>query len=407
MCDVHPEAPVKRFIVLLSAFLAAPVVAQQSESMPTGEPIVIGQAYTLESDVLGETRRIRVSLPDGYDESEQRCGVVYLLDGDYLFTQMVGGVRHATGRAFLPLIVVGIENTDRTRDLTPEVADEKADARFPTAGGSAQFRRFLVDELQPYIDANYRTNSIRILVGHSFGGLFAFETMLEEPEAFSAYFVLSPSLWFGDEALLAKQKETPTDSAMYDRYVYLAMGEEGEIMNPPFEEAVWHFNVHAPARFRWDVGRFPGQDHWMVAHQAMYSGVLAYIAPCEEALEGVATMAELDARFEALTEIYGEKIPLAGAQVGEVAFRLRQRGDIDAAMELLGAGLMRFPKEARMYLFFGDLLEEHGRVDEAIAVYERGVAVFSGEDAGAEGEEIAGMMRARAEAARGKLKETE
>lgn len=390
-------------VLFLSFLMAAPVLAQDSESAPTGEPIVIGQAYTIESDVLGETRRIRVSLPDGYEESDQQCGVVYLLDGDYLFTQMVGGVRHMTGRAFVPMIVVGVENTDRTRDLTPKVAKDDADARFPTAGGSAQFRRFLVDELQPYINANYRTNSIRILVGHSFGGLFAFETMLEEPEAFSAYFVLSPSLWFGNEAMLAKQREITADHALYDRYVYLAMGDEGKIMNPPFEEAVWHFNLHAPARFRWDVGRFPMQDHWPVANSAMYDGLLSYLSPFIEAPDGATTMADMIARFEALRPFYGEEIPLAPVLVGGVAFRLQQRGETDAAAQLLRDAIVRFPRDAQMYFLCGDLLQEQGRFGEAIDVFEEGIAAFSGEGAGPAEEGVVRAFEGRVKAARAKM----
>ena len=69
------------------------------------------------------------------------------------------------------LIVVGIGNTDRTRDLTPSRAKVES---YPTSGGGDKFLEFIQSELIPEIEKRYRTAPYRIFAGHSFGVLWRF-----------------------------------------------------------------------------------------------------------------------------------------------------------------------------------------------------------------------------------------
>ena len=95
-----------------------------------------------------------------------------------------------------PVIVVGIPNTQRRRDLTgpTEVASDRAIA--PKVGGSAAFRQFIREELIPEIDRRYKTTAERGIIGESLAGLFVVETFLEEPSLFTHYVALDPSLWW-------------------------------------------------------------------------------------------------------------------------------------------------------------------------------------------------------------------
>ena len=110
------------------------------------------------------------------------------------------------------MIVVAVRNTDRTRDLTPspftpdppedgegEDGDEgDGENPMPTAGGAGAFLDFFERELFPFVEERYRTQPYRIVIGHSFGGLFAVHALVHRPAAFDAYVAISPSLWWAN-----------------------------------------------------------------------------------------------------------------------------------------------------------------------------------------------------------------
>src|SRR5215207_466897 len=105
-------------VAAVSLARAAPVAAQDA-----GKPLVIGQTITLRSKILNEDRRINVRLPDRYEQyPSEGYPVLYQLDGGapgpfYYLAGLVDYLSEGAGR--IPhMIVVGIPNTDRTRDLS-------------------------------------------------------------------------------------------------------------------------------------------------------------------------------------------------------------------------------------------------------------------------------------------------
>jgi predicted alpha/beta superfamily hydrolase len=105
-------------------------------------------------------------------------------------------------RLIRPVIVVGIPNTERRRDLTGPTRVAKDSTIAPHVGGSAAFRRFIREELIPEIDARYRTTTERGIIGESLAGLFVVETFLREPALFDEYIAFDPSLWWNRGALV-------------------------------------------------------------------------------------------------------------------------------------------------------------------------------------------------------------
>jgi predicted alpha/beta superfamily hydrolase len=151
-------------------------------------PLVIGETFTLQSKVLSETRRINVYLPPGYAEApDARFPVLYMPDGGLAedFLHVAGLVQVSVGNGTMrPCVLVGIENTQRRRDLTGPTQNEEDKKIAPRVGGSAAFRRFLRDELMPDVKARYRTTDETGIVGESLAGLFVIETFLLEPDLF-------------------------------------------------------------------------------------------------------------------------------------------------------------------------------------------------------------------------------
>jgi predicted alpha/beta superfamily hydrolase len=147
-----------------------------------------------------------VHTPKSYATSPTtRFPVLYMPDGglDEDFPHVVNTVDSLIAlRLIRPVIVVGIPNTERRRDLTGPTRVAKDSAIAPHVGGSAAFRRFIRDELIPVIDGRYRTTSERAIVGESLAGLFVVETFLREPRIFDHYVAFDPSLWWNHGALV-------------------------------------------------------------------------------------------------------------------------------------------------------------------------------------------------------------
>jgi predicted alpha/beta superfamily hydrolase len=164
----------------------------------------LGQTYTLDSKILGEKRVINVYVPPEYSMSK-RYPVLYMPDGGMNedFPHIVGAVDVSIKNAIIrPVIVVGIQNTERRRDLTPPTAIPEELESAPLAGGSGKFRQFLRDEVKPFIAAHYAITDESGLIGESLAGLFVIETLLVDPTLFDNYISADPSVWWNEETLV-------------------------------------------------------------------------------------------------------------------------------------------------------------------------------------------------------------
>jgi predicted alpha/beta superfamily hydrolase len=167
------------------------------------------------SGILRNHRDVIVYLPPDYDvDKRKKYPILYLQDGQNLFdgtTSFTYGQEwrvDETAQSLIeagkiePLIIVGIYNAghERTDEYTPT-----HDAKRKTGGKAELYGRMLIDELKPFIDANYRTlNHARHtgLGGSSLGGLVSLYLGLKHPEVFSRLAVVSPSVWFDDKTIV-------------------------------------------------------------------------------------------------------------------------------------------------------------------------------------------------------------
>ncbi|MEA2236657.1 MAG: hypothetical protein QOC81_1381 [Thermoanaerobaculia bacterium] len=186
-------------------FFAILILGFASTASSGTDSVLPHETFTIDSKVLHETRRINVYTPPGYDNSAVRYPVLYMPDGGveedfpHVTNDIDAAIRAGEMR---PVIVVGIENTERRRDMTGPTGVESDKKIAVHVGGSANFRAFIRDDLMPVIRNRFRGNGERAIVGESLAGLFIVETFLEEPKLFDTYIALSPSLWWNDQALV-------------------------------------------------------------------------------------------------------------------------------------------------------------------------------------------------------------
>lgn len=160
------------------------------------------RSMQLESDVLKETRVINIWTPPSEVGLDLALPVLYMADGGVSedFTHMAITLSELiANKQIPPMILVGIENTQRRRDLTGVTVVEKDREIAPVVGGSEEFRAFISGELIPVIERDYRTTNQRGIIGESLSGLFVMETLMMTPDLFTYYIALDPSLWWNDQ----------------------------------------------------------------------------------------------------------------------------------------------------------------------------------------------------------------
>jgi len=258
-----------RMATALFALLAwtAPAAAQ----LPAPTPIVIGQSWALPSTIYVGRREINVWLPPGYDGGEARYPVLYLLDGgrEQDFHHISGlaqlGTVNGTTR---DVIVVGIASVDRRNELALPTENPELIARYPTQGDSARFRRFVAEEVQPFIEGRFRTSGETALMGESLAGLFVVETFLKEPQMFDAWVAVSPSLWWDGGRLARQSGAYLRDHSTDARTLILTVGNEGAEAQALMEILTGQLRDHALPGLTWSFQPRPDESHATIYHGA-------------------------------------------------------------------------------------------------------------------------------------------
>jgi predicted alpha/beta superfamily hydrolase len=162
------------------------------------------------SPELGNRRPLIVSTPASYRSGDRRYPVLYMQDGQNLFdprTSFAGdwGLSASLGwasRRGIEPIVVGIYNTGTAR------FDEYSPFVEPGSGGGGgagdRYLEFLTRTVKPFVDGRFRTLPDRAstgIAGSSLGGLISLYAFFRIPSVFGFVGALSPSLWFGNEAI--------------------------------------------------------------------------------------------------------------------------------------------------------------------------------------------------------------
>ena len=268
-------------LVLLAVLSLGAAMAGWAAETPAA-PLVIGETFTLDSVVLGETRRINVYAPPGYAEAPaERLPVLYMPDGGLRedFLHVAGLVEVLVGDGTMrPFLLVGIENTQRRRDLTgpTEVAGDRRIA--PQVGGSAAFRKFIRTELMPQVRARYRTTDETAIVGESLAGLFVVETFFAEPDLFGTYLAFDPSLWWNQEALVKGAAERLKAQPGLAKTLYFASSGEPSLV-PIAQRFAEILRGSAPAGLHWHYEPLPDETHATVYHPAALRAFRAVFAP--------------------------------------------------------------------------------------------------------------------------------
>jgi len=232
---------------------------------------------------MGEQRPVNVYLPPEYARQPDRhFPVLYMPDGGvredfpHLATTIDELTRAGTMQA---VILVGVANTQRRRDMTPPTEVETDKDIAPEVGQSARFREFFRDELIPEIERRYRVTPDRGLIGESLAGLFVMETLLREPGLFDKHIALSPSLWWNKEKLTDNAADRLRDLPSKPVGLYLASANEENIA-PQTARLAKILQDSAPKNLRWRYHPRPDLRHNTI-YRALKADALKALYPPE------------------------------------------------------------------------------------------------------------------------------
>jgi hypothetical protein len=199
------------------------VCGTQAPAQPAGHPISPIRIEKIASARLGEVREIWISLPDRYGETSDAYPVLYMMDADFNFNSgVLGGLRHAARLGEMPdFIVVGIKNTDRSKDIFPE--EITYDDGSKDGGRADRYLDFIRQELVPHVEKGYRTEGQRVLYGTSNTGFTAVYGMLRDPGLADSCIAASATLRV--DIFLAKRDQMIRDFKGGPHRLILVMGE--------------------------------------------------------------------------------------------------------------------------------------------------------------------------------------
>jgi len=265
------------FILLVSFILFINVSKSQDKSTVTQistRPFELGITDEIQSSQLSEKRILNIYLPEGYDQDVKTTyPVIYLLDGSANedFVHITGLVQFSAMIQAMPKsIVIGIANMDRKRDFTFPTTISEDIKDFPTAGKSERFMAFIEKDLQPYIQQKYRTNTSKTIIGQSLGGLFATEVLLKKPSLFNNYIIISPSLWWDNQSLLARAPELLKALTDKDIKVYVSVGTEGKVMEDDASNLAAVLKKSTDKNLHVTFNPMPAENHLTILHNSVY-----------------------------------------------------------------------------------------------------------------------------------------
>jgi predicted alpha/beta superfamily hydrolase len=366
-----------RLIRLLCGLAVLLTIAAAAMAQPAAGTV---KRLAIKSAVLGEERVVLVRTPAGYENNNAKYPVLYMTDGDAHMDHTSSTIEFLTRNGRISdLIVVGVTNTDRTRDLTPVKSTAKnaaGELQAPTSGGADNFLKFFQTELFPEIEKQYRVQPYRIFAGHSLGGLFAIHAMISKPGLFNSYVSVSPSLQWENAEALKRAEDFLKNQKELNVTLFVSLGDEpgpiGESYKK-FTDLLAKTNIKG---FEWKAEHMTDEDHGSLVLRSHYAGLRKVYegwVPARDLNSGAVLggLKDVDAHYKKLSERFGYSIPTPEFVINQIGYRLISEAKPEEAIALFKANVERYPQSANVYDSLAEAYEREGKLDLAEPLYNK------------------------------------
>jgi hypothetical protein len=396
------------FLLCFLSYSLLPANAQQNN------PVIIGSVDSIHSQILKEERKFRVHLPPSALNGmypKKRYPVVYLLDGDKHFDVVAGMIDYLStvyDNSFVPeMIVVGILNTDRFRDLTPTLVtsglrvDSAAGKR---SGGGDHFMSFIEKELMPHIDSVYPAGRYRLLIGHSLGGLMAINTLVHQRKLFNSYIAIDPSMWWDRQRLLHETEQALKTTPYAGTALFLGMAhtQKSGMDTTALQADTTDGTIHARSIVQLsrylitarqngleaDFKYYDAETHASVPILSTYDGLHFIFKDYNLTLKddylndaAFPLAAFLKNHYESITSKYGITMDDSSTMlppenlVNNLGFFVLGKKQFDKAEAMFKMNIKNYPSGSTAYGYLGDLYSEKGDKANAIVSYKKSLSL--------------------------------
>lgn len=391
---LHPPRFMKAIFFLLF-FL--PLIGFSQATNKSDQQISIGVRPTIHSSILKEDRELLIAVPgSGVGGKLIQYPVMYLLDGPAFFNSVTTMLQYLNSAGKAPeMIVVGIANTNRTRDLTPSHAiswfdGEKDSAALGSSGGGEQFLAFIEKELIPYIDSMYKPAPYRMFVGHSLGGLTVLNALINHPDLFTSYVAIDPSVWWDDRKLMGQASRVLRDKDFSRKALFYASANTMEkgMDTLRVEHDTAHASVHvrdnlqfrnilgnsSRSRLHWDWRYYPEDDHGSVPFIASYDAlrfIFKAYAMDKDLNDSSITASYIASHCREVSALLHYSVLPSENMVNLLGYRFLSDKRYDKAYEFFKMNIENYPSSANVYDSMGDLYVEQKNTKMAIAFFEK------------------------------------
>lgn len=393
-------------IIILAIILCLSFEGTAQYNQNNDKQIVIGEIDSLYSEILKEQREIWVQAPEDTDNSK-KYPVIYVLDASKNFYSVTGMLKRLMPREIPKSIIVGITNTDRTRDFTPTNVPFQRGHESKTSGGASNFLKFVEQELKPFINNKYPTESNNTIIGHSTGGLFVLYTFLNHENVFDNYLAIDPSLWWDKEYLVKEVEEKINTKNLKEKSLYIAVANSlGKAMDTvkvredktvPTEQIRANLKFHdilvkhsKKLNFKWEY--FNDEDHGSIVIPAQYNGLRSVFSwfPFHEMWRfntpktySVKQLTEpYYKHYEKLSKRMKRKIKPDWQLINDVGFYMLEGHKLPKkALAFLEMNMDFYPNESKSYLALGNYYLSQSKKLEAIVYYEKAIEIDGNQEA--------------------------
>ena len=377
-----PKHPDRNSLSLLAGLAIGVCLAFSalSASARTDDAAERSKRYTLQSTALEETRELIVRTPPGFTPG-RRYPVVYVTDGEWNFELVAGYLDYLVDNGvYPPLIITAVTNVNRNRDFVP-----RADKYFEDTGQAGRFLEFVEKDWIPFIDKTYSTSEHRVLVGHSFGGVFTLHALFSGKQLFDAYLALGSSAWIAERVLFEEAEAWFKGHPTADEFVYMAVGEgDGGPTVPSSEALAALFEDKAPTSLEWTFSITPRTDHFKNVVSGMHDGFMelfpawGYAAELELAAKGGSE--GVDRWFTDKRNTLGWRFQPAWFELGVLAATLTRQGEATVGVEIMRHLRDYHPDNAHVAAFSAGVYEASGKPEAAAREYRRAIQLAEAKD---------------------------
>jgi hypothetical protein len=356
------------FSTLILAAFSLTVCAQAQQVAS-----VLHDRHLIKSQILGEERTVLVRVPPNYARTDEKFPVVYMLDAHPPQNSMMVGIieQQVWGGMMPEVILVGIQNTNRTRDLTPTKTERAG------SGGGDKFLQFLETEVIPLVEKNYRTQPFRIFAGHSLGGLTVVYSFLTRPDLFNAYIAASPSLIWDNNFVIGRAEEVFKQKKEYKKTMFLALGNEPELQKG-FNSFRDLLNRTKPKDFEYEFRQLDEENHGSVVLPAYYWGLRKIFAGWTPPPTG--TVEDLENHYKKLSERFGYAIRVPEELLNRAGYQFLRANRAAEAIEVFRKNVGLYPNSANVYDSLAEAYEKNGQMKQARENYEKAYKMAEAKD---------------------------